>query len=165
AALCKRRGLQIDFLLIGQSARKTRGLQFRLAKLLSLSQEVELEIRALIAAQGLEDFVHFAGFSADLATIYGSMDVVCFPSHFDAPGRPIFEAAMFSVPSIAAITDPLPDTIIDGVTGLTIPPRQPQRLADAIQRLHDDPEFCVQLGRNAFSVAIEQFDARKNALR
>jgi glycosyltransferase involved in cell wall biosynthesis len=165
AAICKRRGLNVVFRFIGQSARPTKGLVFRFARLLSLSQEIEPELRARIEENGLGEMVQFAGFNADLAAVYRSMDVICFPSHLDAPGRPIFEAALFGVPSIAAISAPLPDTIINGETGIVIPPKDPPRLADAIQMLLENRELRLQLGRNAREFAVERFDARVNAAR
>ena len=42
---------------------------------------------------------------ANIAQAYARMDVICFPSHYDAPGRPIFEAAFLKVPSIAAVRE------------------------------------------------------------
>ena len=63
------------------------------------------------------------------------MDVLCFPSHYDAPGRPIFEAAFFGVPSIVAVRNPRPDTLVDGETGLAIRPHDADELAEAITRL------------------------------
>jgi glycosyltransferase involved in cell wall biosynthesis len=165
AAICKRRGLPVVFRFIGQSARPTKGLLFRLARLVAVSQEVEPELRARIEEHGIGEMVQFAGFNADLAVVYRSMDVICFPSHYDAPGRPIFEAALFGIPSIAAISAPLPDTIIDGVTGIAIPPRNPLRLADAVQTLLENRELRLQLGRNARAFAVERFDAGANAAK
>jgi glycosyltransferase involved in cell wall biosynthesis len=165
AAICKRRGLPVVFRFIGQSARPTKGLVFRFARLLAFSQEVEPELRALIEKHGLGAMVQFVGFTADLAAVYRSMDVICFPSHLDAPGRPIFEAALFGVPSIAAISVPLPDTVIDGVTGITIPQKDPLRLADAVQMLLENRELRLQLGRNARAFAVERFDAVANAAK
>jgi glycosyltransferase involved in cell wall biosynthesis len=165
AALCKRRGLTIVFRFVGQNARPTTGLMFRLARLVSVSQEVEPELRAFISEHGLGEMVQFAGFNTDLAAVYGSMDVICFPSHYDAPGRPIFEAALFSIPSIAAISSPLPDTIVDGETGIAVPPKNPPLLADAIQKLFENRELRLRLGRNARAFAVERFDAGANAAK
>ena len=97
--------------------------------------------------------------------VYCRLHVVCFPSHFDAPGRPIFEAAFFGVPSIAAIASPTSDTIVDGVTGLTVKPRVPAALADAIMCLYENPGRRMEMGRNAERLAKTNFDAKANAAR
>lgn len=99
---------------------------------LGLSQEIEEELEARIAALSLADAIEFWPFTTYLEEVFRQFDVLCFPSHFDAPGRPIFEAAFFGVPSIAAVTKPMSDTIVDGVTGLTVRPREPRQLAEAI---------------------------------
>ncbi|HVK54018.1 MAG TPA: glycosyltransferase, partial [Burkholderiales bacterium] len=146
AAICKQRGLDIRFVFVGASARASTGLRQRMLKKLGLSQEIEDELSALIATHQLEGTVHFHGFTTDLAEIYTAIDVICFPSHYDAPGRPIFEAAFFAVPSIAAVTRPMEDTIIPEKTGIAIRPRSAEELANAIQRLHDRPDERIRMG-------------------
>ncbi len=165
AALCREQGADIRFAFVGQSMRRRAPLRDFLLRRLGLSQEVEEELKARIAALSLEDAVEFWPFTTDLASVYPRFDVLCFPSHFDAPGRPIFEAALFGVPSIAAVTQPMSDTLIDGVTGLAVPPRQPRRLAEAILALHADPQKRAELGRNAAQLAQAHFDAGGNALK
>ena len=46
------------------------------------------------------------------------------------------EAAMHAVPSIGARVGGTPEAIQDGVTGLLVPPRSPDILADALNRLY-----------------------------
>jgi glycosyltransferase involved in cell wall biosynthesis len=41
----------------------------------------------------------------------------------------------------------MPELVIDGETGLLVPPRDPRALADAILRLHADPTWRRELGR------------------
>lgn len=69
------------------------------------------------------------------------------------------------MPSIAAVRNPKPDMLIDGVTGIAIEPRAPQQLADAIERLARDPAGARCLGEAAQRMAIDNFDAQRNAAR
>jgi glycosyltransferase involved in cell wall biosynthesis len=163
AAVCRARGLDVHFSYVGQSPRPARGLRHLASKLLGVAQEVEAEIRAFVAREGLEDRVHFLPFSLDLAAVYGGLDVVCFPSHLDAPGRPIFEAAFYGVPAIAAISEPKPDTFLPGETGLIVPAADPSALADAIELLYRDPARRLRMGAAARALAQVGFDARTNA--
>lgn len=165
AALCRAQGADIRFVFVGQSMRRRSPLRDFVLRRIGLSQEIEKEIKARIETMALADVVEFRPFTTDLASVYRSFDVLCFPSHFDAPGRPIFEAAFFGVPSIAAVTKPMNDTIVDGVTGLAVPPCDPRRLAEAILFLHANPEKRAELGRNAAQLARINFDASSNALR
>lgn len=165
AALCLAQGGHIRFVFVGQSLRPCSPMRDFILKKIGLSQQIEEELNALIDTLGLTDTVEFWPFTMDLEQVYSRFDVICFPSHFDAPGRPVFEAAFFGVPSIVAVTQPTSDTIVDGVTGLTVRSRQPQELADAIMSLYVDPQKRLELGRNARQLAMANFDAEENAMK
>lgn len=165
AAICRDRGLNVRFLLVGASAKPAKGVLHLVARALRVSQEVEPALRGFIAENRLEGIVELQGFRMDIDQVYRSIDVVCFPSHYDAPGRPIFEAALFGVPSVAAISDPRPDTFVPGQTGLAIPARNPGALADAIESLARDPAKCRSLGEQARRLARANCDPQLNAQR
>jgi len=50
------------------------------------------------------------------------------------------------VPVIASTVGGLIDTVVDGVTGLHVPARRPDRVADALRRVLDDPQLRRSLG-------------------
>lgn len=55
----------------------------------------------------------------------------------------------YGKPVVATSVGALPDCVIDEVTGLLVPPRDPHRLADAIVRLLDSPVERHRMGREA----------------
>lgn len=165
ARLLKERGLNVEFLVVGDDAQSSRGLKASLLKMAGLRQNMRAEVEAFLDAHGLRDRVHLVGFTPNLAQVYRAMDVLCFPSHYDAPGRPIFEAAFFSVPSIVAVRQPKRDTLIHEQTGLAIEPHAAGQLADAIERLAKDQGYAKQLGANAKALAETNFDIATNAGR
>jgi glycosyltransferase involved in cell wall biosynthesis len=165
ARLCRERGLTAEFWIVGENARKLTGVGGKVVQMLGFAADVRSDLEAEIRAHGLEDTVKLIGFVDDVASIYRQIDVLCFPSYLEAAGRPVFEAAWFGVPSIVAVKDPLPDTVVDGETGLCIPDPDPQALADAITRLHDDPVARERLGAGARRLAERYFDPEKNAVR
>src|SRR5690606_37681299 len=91
------------------------------------------------------------------------LDVLCFPSYLNAAGRPVFEAAFFGVPSIVAVRDAPPDTILNGSTGVCIDTPDPIALADAIEFLYRHPEERLKMGENALNLAHNNFDIVRNA--
>ena len=103
------------------------------------------------------------GFVDDVHKMYSQIDVLCFPSHLNAAGRPVFEAALYGVPSIVAVDKPMPDAIVDGVTGLAIEKSEPALIANAIQRLVEDRELREKLGKQSRQWALENFDIEKSA--
>ena len=139
ARLTRERGLDVEFIVVGDDARPSHGLKSWLLKIMGLQQNVRAEIEAEIDRHGLRDRFHLVGFTEDIARVYRVMDVLAFPSHYDAPGRPIFEAAFFGVPSIVAVREPKADTIIDGETGIAIEPRAADQLAAGDRAPSDRP--------------------------
>jgi glycosyltransferase involved in cell wall biosynthesis len=163
ARITRDRGLDVEFVVVGDDVQSSRGLKARVLKWLGLRQNVRAEVEAALDQHGLRDRVHLAGFTAEIAHAYGHMDVLCFPSHYDAPGRPIFEAAFFGIPSIVAVRDPKPDTLVHGETGLAIGPRSARELADAIERMATDREATRRMGEAARAMAQRNFDVTRNA--
>lgn len=165
AKICRDHGANIKFVFVGQSMRKPSPVRDFFLRLLGVSQEVYSEMKDRITTYQLESLIEFWPFTTELENIYSRLDILCFPSHLDAPGRPIFEAAFFGVPSIAAITNPTDDTILNNITGFTILPNSPAQLAECIMRLYKDPTKRREMGNNARNLAQENFDAKKNALQ
>ncbi len=119
--------------------------------------------RLAVAREGLSDSFHLLGATLDIKCVYDRLDVLLFPSHFDAPGRPIFEAAFSSVPSIVSLNKPRADTLVHGETGLAIPARNPSKLAEAILYFADNPAEVQRMGVNARQLANANFDPAANA--
>jgi glycosyltransferase involved in cell wall biosynthesis len=165
AKICKERGCPVRFVFVGGESRQLKGLKRAVLKRLGFAHDVLEEIKQFIAENNLDDVVRFVGFTSEIQKVYRNIDVLCFPSYLNAAGRPVFEAAFLKVPSIVAIKDPLPDTIIDGETGICIEEKNARALADAICYLYENPEERKRLGENAYSLAMKNFDIHKNARR
>lgn len=163
ARLVREAGRDVEFVVVGGATRPVRGVKAWLLDRLGLQQDVQGDLAARIASYGLADNFHLLGATSDIQRVYDAIDVLCFPSHFDAPGRPVFEAAFSSVPSIVAVRNPQPDTLIDGETGLAVPGQDPQRLAEAILRFADHRGEVERMGRNARRLAEANFHPRTNA--
>lgn len=165
ARLTRDRGLDVEFIIVGAEAGSSRQLSARILNRLGIGQNVGAEVEKLIDLYGLRDRIHMVGFTESVALAYRHMHVLCFPSHFDAPGRPIFEAAFLKVPSIVAIRYPTADTLVDGETGIAIPLRDPEALTEAITRLANDRALTARMGQAAYRMAIGNFTAATNALK
>jgi D-inositol-3-phosphate glycosyltransferase len=83
---------------------------------------------------------------AELPALYRSADlVVCVP-WYEPFGIVPLEAMACGVPVVATAVGGLVDTVVDGVTGVHVPPRQPGMVADAVAGLLADPERRAALG-------------------
>jgi glycosyltransferase involved in cell wall biosynthesis len=160
--ICRNR-TDVRFYIVGAGLRKLHGFRAALLGGLKLAEDTEALVSRKISESGMTDRILMTGHISDLATVYEALDILCFPSHYDAPGRPIFEAALFGKPSIVAISNPLPDTLVDGVTGIAIPARDSGALAAAIIKLVDNQSMRRDLGEAARLLARRICDPDKNA--
>jgi glycosyltransferase involved in cell wall biosynthesis len=163
ANIIRKSNRNVEFVIVGGVTKSDRGLKAWTLEKVGLAQDVQARLFEKIQEYGLHDSFHLLGATTDIQCVYERLDVICFPSHYDAPGRPVFEAAFSGVPSIVSVNKPRADTLIDGETGIAIPARAPQKLAEAILYFADHPEEVVRMGRNAKRLAEENFEPASNA--
>lgn len=161
--ILKRRGVRAECLVAGENARELSGIKAWALRKLGFARDVRAELEILIEKLGLQQQVHLLGFVEDVRRLYPTIDILCFPSHLDATGRPVFEAAFYGIPSVVAVKNPTPDSIINGVTGLKVSRPDPMLVADALERLIEDRDYRLTLGRQARDWANEHFAIERAA--
>jgi glycosyltransferase involved in cell wall biosynthesis len=165
ARLLKEQNVDVEFVIVGGHTRVDKGLKGWLLSKTGLVQDVVEELQQRIKQYGLTQTFHLLGATNDIQCVYERLDVITFPSHFDAPGRPVFEAAFSAVPSIVCVSKPLSDTLIHNVTGLVIPVRDPVALSEAILHFENNRDEIKRMGREAQKLAIDHFEPARNASR
>lgn len=163
AKIVRRSGRIVDFLIVGGVTIEDRGLRAWVLSKLGFAQNAQADLAKSVEEAGLGDCFHLLGPTLEIKYLYDRIDVLLFPSHFDAPGRPVFEAGFSAVPSIVAVANPTPDTFIHGETGLAIHARCPDELAEAILYFAESPEEVRRMGENARQLAMSNFDPQKNS--
>jgi glycosyltransferase involved in cell wall biosynthesis len=114
---------------------------------------LEAEIRRL----GLERAVVLAGNRSDVADILARADVFVLSSTSEGLPLSILEAMAAELPVVASSVGGVPEAVEDGDTGLLVPPRDPLRLAAALERLLVDPALRHRLGSNGRERVREHF--------
>ena len=61
------------------------------------------------------------------------------------------------LPVVATRVGGVPELVEDGVTGFLVPPRDPDALADALQKLIADPELRRRMGQAGREKALKEF--------
>ena len=84
-----------------------------------------------------------------LSSYYRAADVVIVPSRSESFGLVALEAAACGVPVVASAVGGLLDVVVDGVTGLLVPGRDPADYAAALAGVLDDPAGAAAMGAAA----------------
>lgn len=116
--------------------------------------------RELNLANSIEYFGELAHDRA-LRVIAGS-DVVAVPSRrVEGFSLVAVEAALLQRPVVATTVGGLPETVLDGQTGILVPPGDSHQMAAALTSLLDDPEKRNRLGVHARAQALHRFDMKR----
>lgn len=93
----------------------------------------------------------------ELGRFYDRASVVCCPSRREGYGVVAREAMAHGRPVVACAVGGLLDAVEHEVTGLLVPPRDPEALRAALERLLGDPDLRSRLGSAARERARERF--------
>jgi glycosyltransferase involved in cell wall biosynthesis len=132
---------QKDHATLIEAARLVPGARFAIVGDGELRADLERR------AEGLS--VVFTGARDDVPDLLASFDVFAFPSLYEGLCVAVIEAQAAGVPVVATPVGGIRETVVDGETGLLVPPRNPQALAAAIRRLLDDRELAHRLADEA----------------
>jgi glycosyltransferase involved in cell wall biosynthesis len=115
------------------------------------------EMERHAATLGIRDRVVFTGWRRDLDRIYPDVDVLVVSS--DNEGTPVsaIEAMASACPVVATRVGGLPDLVDHGVTGLLVPPRDPDALGGAVLELLRDRDRARRMGQAGRERARERF--------
>jgi glycosyltransferase involved in cell wall biosynthesis len=116
------------------------------------------KLKALINHLGLDGRFHLVDYRSNVTDVYRALDIFVLPSRKPEPfGRVTVEAMMQGRPVIATNHGGSCELIQEGVTGVLVPPSDPQALVTAIERLLKDRSLGDRLGQAAAIYAHENF--------
>lgn len=123
------------------------------------------ELQELVRNHGLEPRVTFYGARPwqDIPGLLAVSDLFVYPSRWEGLGLSIVEASACRLPVVATDVGGIPEVVLGGVTGLLVPPGDPEALASALAQLLDDPVRRREMGEAGRVVVEEKFDIRKIA--
>lgn len=107
---------------------------------------------------GIEKNIVFLGERTDMDEIYSLMDIFVLPSHREGFSHSIMEASAMSRPVIASDIRGCRGAVEAGVTGLLVPAKNHQKLAEAIICLLSDPDKAKKMGEAGRKKAEEEFN-------
>lgn len=99
-----------------------------------------------VGALGLTNRVYFLGWREDIASLMAALDIFVMPSLWEGFGLVLLEAMAQATPIIASAVSAIPEIVVDGETGLLVPPRDVDALASAMSRLLGDAPLRQHMG-------------------
>jgi glycosyltransferase involved in cell wall biosynthesis len=96
------------------------------------------------------------------ATAYVQPSRVAADGDRDGIPNVLLEAMAMAVPVIATRVSGIPEVVVDGHNGLLVEPDDAQAIADAVQRLIEQPALGAQLARAARRTVTSDFDNDHN---
>jgi glycosyltransferase involved in cell wall biosynthesis len=124
-------------------------------------QEYGKKVRERARALAAEGVVIFTGFRADIPEVMAALDILAFPSHAEAFGDVLIEAMAMNLPVVSTNCDGVLDIVIDGETGIQIPPRDARALANALMQLIHDEQLRRTLGESGRRRVEKIFDLKR----
>jgi glycosyltransferase involved in cell wall biosynthesis len=127
------------------------------------------ELKQQAESLGLSDKVEFLGSQAQSRVLqaYNESDLFVLPCRIAADGdrdglpNVIVEAQSQKLAVISTPISGIPELIDDGVNGALVPPNNPEKLADALERLSSNPDLRNEMGKAGMKRVREDFDAAK----
>jgi glycosyltransferase involved in cell wall biosynthesis len=121
--------------------------------------------RALVAGEGPQRSyltglpgLEVLGERDDVPQLLAGADVFVLSTLSEGMPISVLEAMAAGVPVVASAVGGIPEVVVDGETGLLVPPRDPDALAEALRTLLADPELRRRLGEAGRRRAQELFD-------
>ncbi|WP_345801405.1 glycosyltransferase [Microbacterium sp. AZCO] len=116
-------------------------------------------LAALARRLGVEGRVSFRGQVAHTALppLLRSADLMVCAPWYEPFGIVPLEAMATGIPVVAAAVGGLIDTVVEGVTGVHVPPRDPAAVADAVEALLADPELRRSFGAAGVARAARRY--------
>jgi len=111
-----------------------------------------------VAAMGLVNEVRFTGNQDDVPAWFACAEIATLPS-FGDEGVPqsLMQAAACGLPAVATPIGAIREAVLDGETGLLVPPRDSSALASALERLMTDAALRSRMGHAALAHAQASF--------
>ena len=117
------------------------------------------ELKQLIASNGLDGRVSMVGHCDDMPAAFALSDIVIAPSNEpEAFGRVAAEAGAMGLPAVGSSIGAQGEIIVDGETGLIVPPSSPAALSTAMASLLAmGPDGRKIMGQKARTRVLERF--------
>lgn len=108
----------------------------------------------------LEKHVFLTGFRPDILSVHKAFDIFVMSSVTEGLGTSLLDAMACAKPIVATTAGGMPEVVVDG-TGLLVPPRDHEAMADAIVRLLRDDSARQEMAAAGLARVRTRFSAER----
>jgi glycosyltransferase involved in cell wall biosynthesis len=123
--------------------------------------ELREQLERHVRDHHLEKHVLLAGFRTDVIGCIKGFDVFAMSSVTEGLGTSLLDAMACGRPTVATTAGGIPEVVVDGETGLLVPPRDHAAMAHAIVRLLSDEGLRRRMGAAGLARARERFTVER----
>lgn len=117
------------------------------------------------ASLGIQSSVKFIGYRPDASYLLPSIDIAVLPSISEGMPNAALEAMLAGKPMVATRVGGTPEVVLDGRTGILVPPKDPDALARAIDQLLSNPYMAEEMGAAGRQRVKDHFDLKQTVLQ
>ncbi len=123
-----------------------------------LPSDHDEDISGHFPASGLGDRLRLLGYREDISSLLAAADIFVLPSHTEGLPMSVIEAMLCGLPVVATDIRGPREQVVQGQTGLLVPPRTVAPLAEALRRLAEDPELRARMGAAGRARALQHYE-------
>jgi len=123
--------------------------------------ELRPALERQIKEHHLEKHVFLAGFRPDILSVHKAFDIFVMSSVTEGLGTSLLDAMACGKPIVATTAGGMPEVVADGQTGLLVPPRDHEAMAEAIVRLLRDPLARAEMAAAGLARVRARFSAER----
>lgn len=141
---------------------KFRHLSLRL--LIVGGGSLENELKELVSDLNIFNHVTFTGKVNydEIINFHNKIDIFAAISNNESFGVSIIEASACQKPVVVSNVGGLPEVVLDNITGLIIPPNDPQKVAEAFEKLLLDSDLCSRMGTAGRELVNKKYNLNNN---
>ena len=110
----------------------------------------------------VDDIVKFTGYQSDIPKFMKVMNIFCLLScSTEGFGNVNLEAEFLKIPVITTNIGGIPETVVDGVTGFIIEPRNVDMIISSVKKLIQDKQYAQNMGLAGHKFVKETFSKQK----
>ena len=122
-------------------------------------------LEALAQRLGIGARVSFPGAVGqdDIHDLYARASIFCLPSFAEGVPGVLMEAMAMELPCVTTQIAGIPELIRNGENGVLVTPGRADELADALERLLEDPQLCSEIGARGREKVVRDFNTETTA--